>query len=288
MKRVLSALLVWPIRFYKAVISPMLPPSCRYVPTCSQYAIDAIEIHGPFKGLWLATRRLLSCHPWGGSGYDPVPPKFPTDIHTHHDRYGAIISTTPEEFRPQPGRYYSVGLHPWDLSDKSKGVLSQLEAAVQHMQVVAIGETGLDKLKSGVSYETQILYFEKHIHLSEQWHKPLIIHAVKAYDDIIRIHKARKPAQPWIIHGFRGKPETAAQLLREGLYLSFSEYYNHETLKSVPLDRLFLETDEGNMPIDKLYRKAAHIRNLPTHRLHRSIARNIAHTFPLEKASHRS
>ena len=59
-------------------------------------------------------------------------------------------------------------------------------------------------------------------------------------------------------------------------------------MKSIPLDRLFLETDEGNMPIGKLYRKAAHIRNLPTHRLHRSIARNIAHTFPLEKASHRS
>ena len=100
MKKLLSTLLIWPIRFYKAAISPMLPPSCRYVPTCSQYAIDAIQIHGPFKGLWLATRRLLSCHPWGGSGYDPVPPKFPTDIHTHHDRYGAIISTTPEEFRP--------------------------------------------------------------------------------------------------------------------------------------------------------------------------------------------
>ena len=73
MKKLLSTLLIWPIRFYKAAISPMLPPSCRYVPTCSQYAIDAIQIHGPFKGLWLATRRLLSCHPWGGSGYDPVP-----------------------------------------------------------------------------------------------------------------------------------------------------------------------------------------------------------------------
>ena len=90
----------------------------------------------------------------------------------------------------------------------------------------------------------------------------LVIHAVKAYDDIIRIHKAERPKQPWIIHGFRGKPETAGQLIREGLYLSFGEYYNHESLKFVPLDRLFLETDEGNMPIDKLYRKAARIRNL--------------------------
>ena len=119
MKKLLSAILLFPIRFYKACISPMLPPSCRYVPTCSQYAIEAIQIHGPLKGLWLAVKRILSCHPWGGSGYDPVPIKTPTDIHTHHDRYGAIISTTPEEFRPEPGKFYSVGMHPWSL--KSRG-----------------------------------------------------------------------------------------------------------------------------------------------------------------------
>ena len=100
MKKLLSAILLLPIRFYKACISPMLPPSCRYVPTCSQYAIDAIQIHGPLKGLWLTVKRILSCHPWGGSGYDPVPIKTPTDIHTHHDHYGAIISTTPEEVHP--------------------------------------------------------------------------------------------------------------------------------------------------------------------------------------------
>ncbi len=51
----------------------MLPPSCRYTPTCSEYAIEAIKKHGPFKGLWLATKRILRCHPWGGHGYDPVP-----------------------------------------------------------------------------------------------------------------------------------------------------------------------------------------------------------------------
>ena len=119
MKKLLSAILLLPIRFYKACISPMLPPSCRYVPTCSQYAIEAIQIHGPLKGLWLAVKRILSCHPWGGSGYDPVPIKTPTDIHTHHDRYGAIISTTPEEFRPEPGKLYSVGLHPCSPTPRS-------------------------------------------------------------------------------------------------------------------------------------------------------------------------
>lgn len=66
-------ILVLPIRFYQRCISPFTPPSCRFTPTCSEYARLAIVKHGPVKGLWLALRRLLRCHPWGGSGYDPVP-----------------------------------------------------------------------------------------------------------------------------------------------------------------------------------------------------------------------
>lgn len=66
-------ILIVPIYFYRMFISPMLPPACRYTPTCSRYAIEAIKKHGPIKGLWLAIKRILRCHPWGGSGYDPVP-----------------------------------------------------------------------------------------------------------------------------------------------------------------------------------------------------------------------
>jgi len=69
--RLLTQLLLLPIYFYRNCISPLTPPTCRF--TCSQYAIEAIRKHGPFKGLYLAVRRLLRCHPWGGSGYDPVP-----------------------------------------------------------------------------------------------------------------------------------------------------------------------------------------------------------------------
>ncbi len=71
--RLLSLVLLVPIRFYQLVISPLTPPSCRFTPTCSEYARQAILKHGPFKGLYLAIRRLLRCNPWGGSGYDPVP-----------------------------------------------------------------------------------------------------------------------------------------------------------------------------------------------------------------------
>lgn len=69
----MKKLLILPIRFYQLYVSPLLPPACRYTPTCSQYAIEAIQKHGALKGLWLAVRRLLRCNPWGGSGYDPVP-----------------------------------------------------------------------------------------------------------------------------------------------------------------------------------------------------------------------
>lgn len=73
MKRLVRRVAVLPIRFYQLCISPMLPPSCRFTPTCSQYAIEAVMRHGLLRGAWLAIRRILRCHPWGGSGYDPVP-----------------------------------------------------------------------------------------------------------------------------------------------------------------------------------------------------------------------
>lgn len=69
----IKKLLILPIRFYQLAISPMLPASCRFVPTCSQYAIEALQKHGAVKGSWLAIKRICRCHPWGGSGFDPVP-----------------------------------------------------------------------------------------------------------------------------------------------------------------------------------------------------------------------
>ncbi len=68
-------LFILPIRIYQIFISPLFPPTCRHIPTCSEYAVEAIKIHGIFYGTWLALKRLSRCHPWGTSGYDPVPPK---------------------------------------------------------------------------------------------------------------------------------------------------------------------------------------------------------------------
>jgi conserved hypothetical protein YidD len=70
-------MLLLPVYFYRSVISPLTPPSCRYTPTCSQYTIEALKKHGPFKGSYLSAKRIVSCNPWGGSGYDPVPEPKP-------------------------------------------------------------------------------------------------------------------------------------------------------------------------------------------------------------------
>lgn len=72
-KRLVALPLIVLVRFYQTCISPLTPPSCRFTPTCSQYALEALRKYGPLKGLWLTVRRLSRCHPWGGSGYDPVP-----------------------------------------------------------------------------------------------------------------------------------------------------------------------------------------------------------------------
>ncbi len=72
--RALGALLVGMVRAYQWLLSPVMAPSCRYLPTCSEYAIESLRTHGPLRGTWLALRRIARCHPWGGSGHDPVPP----------------------------------------------------------------------------------------------------------------------------------------------------------------------------------------------------------------------
>jgi putative membrane protein insertion efficiency factor len=95
----LARVLLAPIRLYKAVLSPLLPPMCRFHPSCSVYAMGAITVHGPFKGLWLAMRRLGRCHPFNPGGLDPVPP-----------RDGVDAATLVSRIDPQLGRRLSTAL----------------------------------------------------------------------------------------------------------------------------------------------------------------------------------
>lgn len=87
--------LVFLIRGYQRGISPLLPASCRYVPSCSSYATEALQVHGAARGGWLALKRLLRCHPWGGSGYDPVPPPRDRDVAPNGDDAGPPSGAVP-------------------------------------------------------------------------------------------------------------------------------------------------------------------------------------------------
>lgn len=80
LNNIIKAIFILPVKFYQKIISPLLPSVCRYKPSCSEYMIQAIETHGVIKGIYLGTKRILKCHPWGNSGYDPVPAKKPKDI----------------------------------------------------------------------------------------------------------------------------------------------------------------------------------------------------------------
>ncbi|WP_084264559.1 membrane protein insertion efficiency factor YidD [Sneathiella glossodoripedis] len=92
MRNAVTFCLKLPIRVYQYCISPYLPANCRYEPTCSAYAVEALHQHGPTKGSWLAVKRICRCHPWGGHGFDPVPPKFKTCHHydAHRANSGQI------------------------------------------------------------------------------------------------------------------------------------------------------------------------------------------------------
>ena len=216
-------------------------------------------------------------------GEVPVMTLFPDamdilDIHTHHRPIKpsqAIQNCFPENFSPQAEGYYSVGLHPWHLHPEHlEKQWQQLLVAANHPQVLAIGEAGLDKL-SDIPLALQREVFEKQVLLADNLGLPLVIHAVRAMDEVIALKKKHKPRNAWIVHGFRGKKEQALQYVRQGICLSFGEHYQEEALRAVPLDKLFLETDESVVDIHLLYDRAARVLGMPVGELTGQVQRNI-------------
>lgn len=167
------------------------------------------------------------------------------DVHTHNLDAGpeAIINLPPGVYEPlRKDWHFSVGVHPWD-SDGDYD-LDAIAVAAEHPQIVAIGECGLDALR-GADLATQEEIFRWHIALSERLGKPLIIHAVRTIQRIIEIHRELRPIQPWLIHGFRGKPQLAASLVREGIHISIGQKFNPAILEVVPPTLLHHESDDN-------------------------------------------
>lgn len=175
------------------------------------------------------------------------------DIHSHRITADDITVANLSYFDTIPSEgFYSIGIHPW-MTDKDNNTLAllfdKIKANAGLENVVAIGECGIDLLR-GASIDKQKDLFIKHIELSESVNKPLILHAVKSFDILLRLKKKYLPSQEWIIHGFRGKPQLASQLLGNGFSLSFGEKFNPQSVAVVPDDRIFFETDESNLDID--------------------------------------
>ena len=193
------------------------------------------------------------------------------DIHTHqmpfHKEDIAIINRIVSPMGDmQPGPLLdtvirSYGIHPWYIYNV-KEQMDGLRGLASGPEVVAIGEAGLDTLAQA--------------DLAEETHKPLIIHCVKAWADLIACKKAVKPEMPWIIHGFRGNGELASQLVRLGFYLSFGDRFNPSALRAAWPDSLFLETDDKSIDIRAVYQNVAEALDIPEEKLRIQIAKNVS------------
>lgn len=179
-----------------------------------------------------------------------------TDAHSHNVNPGDVntvynvrINDDPMSLPHGPRLYFSVGIHPWDAERFQPGWLEKLNILLNYQQVVAIGECGLDN-NTEVPMSVQLEVFERQIILSEIAYKPLIIHCVGCYNEVMELRTKHSPAQAWVIHGFRGKPELAQQLLKAGFYLSYGVKFNAESVAVTPPDRLLIETDDSGAALE--------------------------------------
>lgn len=204
------------------------------------------------------------------------------NIHTHRllppvencrqivNRIVGIDKVFPEEEK------LSCGIHPWHIQDANAQLKELKNYLDTFNNIVAIGEAGLDKLHSPVSLLQQQEIFHQQALLAEEYGKPLIIHCVKAWEEIIREKKSLRPSVPWIIHGFRGKGELARQLLREGFRLSFGLHSQPSALREAWPDALLLETDEAEVGIEVIYRKTSAALGVSLDELARKVEENVS------------
>lgn len=200
------------------------------------------------------------------------------DIHTHNPLApnNAILSVEPTAFNPQPGRYYSVGIHPWNSDRISNEILDSLSEIAQHPQVVAVGETGLDSLR-GASLDRQIEIFKAHIIVATNVCKPVVAHMVRTSQQLIKAWRDISPQGiALIVHGMRGNDNVARNLVDAGCYLSFGAHFNPAALRITPLNRILAETDEAPVSIEAVIENMAQVLSLSSSELLSIITHNTA------------
>lgn len=179
-------------------------------------------------------------------------------------------------------QYFSIGLHPWFLTSiNAQQDFNNLKNSIENQRIIALGECGLDRLK-GESLEFQISLFEQQIRLAEVYQKPVIIHCVKAYNEVISIKKKLKPRIPLIIHGFNQNEQILKELLKNQFYISIGTHAlmpnsnAFKALKLIPPTQLFLETDDKKEDIRNVYEQVAKILNMPIEDLKKIVLENFS------------
>ena len=213
------------------------------------------------------------------------------DIHTHDTAacnqkaiYNYMISN--ESVLRVPEGFFSAGVHPWDAATASPHWQYELSSLCKLPTMVAVGETGLDRLHAG-TMDLQRSVFESHLKLASSHNLPLIIHCVRAHDEITQLLRTHNVQITIIFHGFENGWRQAVKLLDAGIYLSFGKALLNnmhpaaEAFKKTPPERVFLETDEYKGGIASVYEAAANLWQLPLEAVAERINLNVKHTFKI-------
>ncbi|HKK41793.1 MAG TPA: TatD family hydrolase [Bacteroidales bacterium] len=181
---------------------------------------------------------------------------------------------------------FSCGIHPWYINGNNyRDLLNSLSDIARNPSVIAIGECGFDRLR-GPDMDLQRRVFEEQVKIAMEYSKPVIIHCVRSWGELLASHKRMNPSLPWMVHGFRRKTELAEQLLSGNMYLSFWFDFvirNEATdlLRRIPLDRIFLETDGADVDIRDIYHKVSADLGMTVDRLKSVIMKNYKAFFNL-------
>lgn len=209
------------------------------------------------------------------------------NLHTHQFTNNPdvleLVNQYPLEF-DESIPFYSIGIHPWHIKQNQiDSELQIIEEKLNAKECLAVGECGLDK-RIEIPLEQQVTVFEKQLFLAEKYKKPVVIHCVAAYQEVIAIKKKLKISVPMVIHGFSKSIQVADQLIREGFYISFGKYLlQNPDLKTVfqqiPNNRFFLETDMIQENIEQVYNLASDYKGLKINELKNVISSNCKDVF---------
>jgi TatD DNase family protein len=207
------------------------------------------------------------------------------NIHTHSPAQPGewVIQNIHRQYHQIPASFFSAGLHPWYISkDLWKSGLSALKDAALNINMAALGECGLDKV-CNTDYTLQKEVFTAQVNLANQIKKPLIIHCVRAYEDVMHLLEEQQNRVPVIFHGFNKSLTLAEKLIAKGYYLSFGKAIERPHMQpifaAISMNRIFLETDDAEISIGSIYKTAAGLHNISIEELNLQLKQNVHTVF---------